>query len=245
MKGFKRWLSSAVSYLRDGTLYVEHRLRGTPYGSYYARRMDYIVRRNPNWGLNLNKRFQLDYLISHGLTPESTLLDFGCGALAAGIQFIEYLDARKYIGIDVSHEAVMEGRRRLAAKSLIDTKQPEVSVIEPGTLDVLGDRTFDFIWAQSVFTHMPPDDVRVLLLGIGRHMHVGSRFFASFAHTDNDPHQRRFKDWYYNADFFQCAAEVSNLQAKIMTDWRHPNDPAGRDTLVQFTLNHAREEVVA
>jgi len=46
--------------------------------------MDLIVSRRPDWGLDLNKRFQLDYLIAHGLKPSMDFLDYGCGAIAAG-----------------------------------------------------------------------------------------------------------------------------------------------------------------
>lgn len=236
MSGFAVWCRSGMAYLRDGLSYLSHRLRGRSYSEYYARRMDRIVRRNPNWGLNLNKRFQLDYLRAHSLTPEASLLDYGCGALAAGIYFVEYLLPGRYVGVDISAEVLAEGQKRLENKNLLE-QRPELYRIESGSLAVLGNRQFDIIWAQSVFTHMPPEDIHNLLRDIRHHMHTKSRFYATFARTDGDSHQKRFKDWYYNVDFFRQEGGLSNFCVEIMTDWKHPNDPTGRDTLAQFTLN--------
>jgi cyclopropane fatty-acyl-phospholipid synthase-like methyltransferase len=196
--------------------------------------MDRIVRRNPDWGLNSNKRFQLDYLATHGLKPDSTLLDYGCGALAAGIHFIEYLAPAKYVGVDISTEVLAEGRRRLERMNL-SKKRPELHRIESGSLAALKERRFDVIWAQSVLTHMPPGDIQNLLQAIRPHLHEGSRFFATFAATDGEPHQKLFKDWYYNIEFFRRQADASGLHVQVMEDWVHPDDLLGSDTLIQLT----------
>jgi len=233
--GIRAWSRLGITYFRDGLSYIVHKLTGSSYRKYYAERMDRIVRRNPEWGLNLNKQFQLDYLSSHGLRPDSSLLDYGCGALAAGIHFIEYLLPDRYTGMDISSEVLSEGRRRLESKNLLD-KRPELHRIESGSFAILGHRQFDVIWAQSVFTHMPPEDIHELLRDIRRHMHVGTRFYATFARTDGEPCQKRFKDWYYSDNFFSREAGLFNLDAEIMSDWRHPDDHAGTDAMVLLTL---------
>jgi cyclopropane fatty-acyl-phospholipid synthase-like methyltransferase len=235
MIDIRGWSRSGITYLRDGLFYIGHKLTGSSYCRYYAERMDRIVRRNPGWGLNLNKQFQLDYLRAHGLRPDSNLLDYGCGALAAGIHFIEYLHPGMYTGMDISAEVLAEGKRRLESKNLLD-KRPELHWIESGSLAVLGDKQFDMVLAQSVFTHMPPEDIHTLLRDIRPHMHAGSRFFATFARTDGNTHQKRFKDWYYNVDFFRCEAKLLNLYMEVMADWKHPDDRTGSDTLIEFTL---------
>jgi len=232
--GLRSWCRSRLGYMRDGLFYLMHRLTGSSYREYYADRMDQIVRRNPRWGLNLNKKFQLDYLKAHGLRPESSLLDYGCGALAAGVHFIEYLQPGKYVGVDISAEVLAEGGRRLARNDLL-AKRSELHRIESGLLAVLGNRRFDVIWAQSVFTHMPPEDIHNLLRDIRRHMHAESCFYATFARTDGDTHQMRFKDWYYNVDFFRREASLFDLRMEIMPDWKHPDDCTGSDTLIQLT----------
>jgi SAM-dependent methyltransferase len=235
MMDIRAWGRAGFVYLRDGLSYIGHKLTGSSYSKYYAERMDRVVRRNPGWGLNLNKKFQLDYLSAHGLRPDSSLLDYGCGALAAGIHFIEYLQPGRYTGMDISAEVLAEGRRRLESKNLLD-KRPELHLIESGSLAVLGHKQFDVIWAQSVLTHMPPGDIHNMLRDIRPHMHAGSRFFATFACTDGNTHQKRFKDWYYNVDFFQHEAGLLNLCMEVMADWKHPDDRTGSDILIELTL---------
>lgn len=231
----KIWCRPSMTYVRDAMFYLGHKLAGTPYSTYYASRMDRIVRRNPDWGLNLNKRFQLDYLAAHGLRPDSCMLDYGCGALAAGIHFIDYLLPGQYVGVDISADVLAEGQRRLEGKNLL-FKRPELYQIESGALGVLAGRQFDVIWAQSVFTHMPPQDIHNLLRDIRPYMHTTSHFFATFARTDGAIHQKRFKDWYYNLGFFGSEADLLGFHLEVMEDWVHPDDHSGTDTLIKLTM---------
>lgn len=118
----KRLASRLYGYLREAIWYVRHLVMGSSYSEYYADHMNRIVARNPNWGLNLNRIFQFEYLKTHGLTPQSNLLDYGCGALAAGIHFVGFLEPGKYVGLDISKAVLCEGTRRLAHAGLSDRK---------------------------------------------------------------------------------------------------------------------------
>ena len=60
------------------------------------------------------RRFQFDFLTSHGLAPEHRLLDIGCGTLRVGIPLIEYLDTGHYAGVEARAPVLKEGRRALA-----------------------------------------------------------------------------------------------------------------------------------
>jgi SAM-dependent methyltransferase len=235
----KRLASRLYAYLREVVWYAQHLAKGTSYAEYYANRMNRIVTRNPDWGLNLDRLFQFEYLKTHGLTPQSTLLDYGCGALAAGIHFIAYLELGKYVGLDISGEVLREGERRLKRAGL-KGRQPNLCLLDGDLVAVLGERKFDFLWAQSVLTHMPPDDILTLLRDIRRHMHGRSQLFAGFAHTKGKPGQKQFKDWYYNQDFFIEAAAAHGFDVEFMSDWSHPDDPDGNDRMVRFTLKGGR-----
>ena len=231
----KKLARRSFEYLRELVLYLRHLIKGTSYAEYYADRMNRIVTRNPSWGLNLNKRFQLDYLQRCGMQPASTLLDYGCGAMAAGIHFIGFLDVGKYVGVDISSGVLQEGMRRLQQSGLA-RQEAQLKHLEGGLAAVVGDRKFDFIWAQSVLTHMPPDDILALLIEIRRHMHRQSQFFATFARTNSKPIQKQFKDWYYSREFFNSAADNLGLNVEFMADWTHPEDLTGLDTMARFTL---------
>jgi cyclopropane fatty-acyl-phospholipid synthase-like methyltransferase len=213
--------STVIAFTRESWWYLLHKIKGTSYSAYYAERMDKIIKRNPNWGLNLNKRFQLDYLIKHGLEKNSSLLDYGCGALAAGALFV-----------DISAEVLAEGKRRLSKSNLIE-KSPELYLLKSRDFSAISNRKFDVIWAQSVLTHMPPDDIENLLNDIRAHMHPQSNFFATFASGLEEKTQRNFKD---NKKFFINIADSLNLDVQFPSDWKHPDDLAGVDVLAQFSL---------
>ncbi len=232
-------LRSIAGYLREAIYYLQYKLSNKTYADYYAGRMDRIVTRNPNWGLNLDKSFQLKFLTQHGLTPQSRFLDYGCGALAAGILFIDYLDANLYTGLDISEKTLEEGNNRIR-NSKLSNKKATLIHLKSDDLSVLADNTYDILWAQSVFTHMPPEDISSLLPRLRRLMHKNSVFYASFAlditvPTASNAQQRRFKDWYYNEAFFSEAAENAGLNVTIANDWNHPDDPDGHDRLLKFT----------
>ena len=53
--------------------------------------------------------FQLEQLAGHGLLPEHTLLDIGCGCLRGGVHFVRYLKAGGYYGHDLHPELIETG----------------------------------------------------------------------------------------------------------------------------------------
>ncbi len=228
-----RMISRIAGVAREAGWYARRRLTGMSYADYYAMRMNSIVRRNPEWGLNNDRDFQLKFLIEHGLQPSSRLLDYGCGALAAGILFVDYLQPNRYVGVDIADGVVAEGHKRLRSLGLGE-KQAELFVVQGTSLKALAGRRFEFIWAQSVLTHMPPDDVRSLLREVRPLLAPGGTFYASFARSTR-VRQRRFKDWYYTLEFMRSAAAQADYTIDFPSDWRHPHDPEGRvDTMMKL-----------
>ncbi|EGX57742.1 methyltransferase type 12 [Streptomyces zinciresistens K42] len=73
-------------------------------------------------------RMQFDYLVRHGLTPESRMLEIGCGNLRAGWRFIDYLDTGHYHGIDISPEILLAAGDTLAEHGL-QHKLPHLSLV--------------------------------------------------------------------------------------------------------------------
>ena len=65
-------------------------------------------------------------------------------------------------------------------------------------------------------------------------MHAGSAFYATISPTLGTPKRKRFKDWYYDPEFFFEAAPVAGLDVTVMPDWRHPSSRT--DTMLRFTL---------
>lgn len=231
----RRLLGRLYYQIYDALLYFKHKLRGTTYADYYAERMDIRISKNRRWGLNQDKTFQLEYLIRHGLRKESDLLDYGCGALAAGLHFISYLDANKYCGADISSKVLQEGMRRVKDYGL-ETKQPSLVHIPSGQLDNLKDRKFDIIWAQSVLTHMPPEAIEYLFSNIRDLLKKDGKFMANFkCASGNRTKHVNFRDWQYTTDSIEKIANKYGLKFKIMNDWVHPYDRDKQDTMIMLT----------
>lgn len=227
-------VANIASYLREIGWVIWRRLTGASYADYYAKRMDSIVRRNPNWGLNNDRRFQLEFARNHGLSRGAMMLDYGCGALAAGMLFIDYLDVGCYIGADISAGVIDEGHRRLADSGL-SGKGAQLQLIRGTSLEQLRNERFDFVWAQSVLTHMPPEDVRSLFVEVGSLLRSDGVFFATFS-RDDKVHEHQFKDWYYTREHMRSTAEDTGYDLEFVDTWRHPHDPEGRvDTMMKLT----------
>ena len=236
IKEMRKTLSPLKFWIRDMGLYARHIVKGTSYAEYYADRMDRHIRHRRNWGLLIDRTFQVNYLKEKGLKPEMSLLDYGCGAVAAGRHMIEFLAPGGYCGADVSAEAIAEGTKRIESAGL-DSKLPQLIQIPGGNLEHLPKQKFDFIWSYSVLTHMPPNDINSLLSNIRSFMHGGTRFFADFARADGTKiSHKRFKDWYYPVEAVLELAAKNGLDCKMQSEWRSPEDPAQRDTMVCFSL---------
>ena len=122
---------------------------------------------------------QIDFLRSRGLRPDHTLLDYGCGCLRGGLHFIRYLDAGNYAGVDVS-VAILDAGRGFLAEAGLEDKEPTVQRVDDLSFGWFGDRTFDFVFAQSVFTHLPTDAVRTVIANVPRVLGPTSEMYATF-----------------------------------------------------------------
>jgi len=208
------------------------------YVEFYAERQDHIMRAQPLMWEQVDKSFQFQYLQKHGLTPDQRFLEYGCGTSSAGKHIIDFLDPQKYVGVDISAESIRIGWMILAKYELFK-KGPVLHVIPGGDVAVLQDLKFDTIWAQSVFTHCPPDIVKQILNNLKPHINEGGRFYATIAQIDEGIIQMQFHNWAYTLEFFETAAPECGYDVEVMDDWVHPADYLtkgfSKDTLLRFT----------
>jgi SAM-dependent methyltransferase len=234
--------SGAVDGMRPRIfLYLKHKLKGSRYITYYAERMDLILKRETDGGFWMREReFQIDFLKAHGLRPEMTLLDYGCGPVGAGRHFIDFLVPGRYVGVDISQQCIEVGWQTVKRFGL-ESKKPELYHIPTGSLHMLNGRTFDVIWAQGVVAHTPPEEVHLALSNMTRHVHPGGAVYFNFLHPygnlHHEPQHKDLKDWYYNIELFERAAAEFKMKLEIMDGWRHPiaaRESIG-DTMLRFT----------
>jgi len=120
-----------------------------------------------------------------GLRQEHTLLDIGCGSLRAGKLFIVYLLPDRYYGIEPEQWLVEEGIDREVGRELIARKRSRF--LHTRDFSCTSFQTqFDFIIAQSIFSHASLTQIRRCLAEARAVMKTSSIFAASFVEGDSD-----------------------------------------------------------
>lgn len=178
-------------------------------------------------------RLQLDFLKGEGLEPRHRLVDIGCGSLRAGLPLAAYLDPGHYFGIDIRRELLDAGLREVGEAGLQDRLPPEnLHATAAFDLSPFGVR-FDYAIAQSVFTHIPLDELTACLSRIRPFFHPGGKVFVTvFERPPGLPSgpmdQKAGIVTFCDRDPFDVTAEA--LQAAIpegwtggpLRDWNHP-----------------------
>ncbi|HWO75365.1 MAG TPA: class I SAM-dependent methyltransferase [Bacillus sp. (in: firmicutes)] len=177
---------------------------------------------------------QFEFLRDHGLKPEHSLLDVGCGALRGGIHFVNYLNTGNYYGIDINSSLIDAGKRELQKLNLIN-KQPHL-LVDGEFQFYLFNQRFDYAIAQSLFTHLPFNHIHRCLINIDKVLKKGGKFFATFFETkdkfnldgitqsedivtflDKDP-------YHYHYSIFPYLIEGLQLKVDYIGDWEHPRN---------------------
>ncbi len=103
-------------------------------------------------GYDLMGGLQFTLLFALGLREQHRVCDVGCGSLRVGRFLIPYLEAGHYYGIEPRQEVVEAGIDQEVGRDLLAARNPH---FDYGTDFGLArfDTTFDFVIAQSVFSH--------------------------------------------------------------------------------------------
>ena len=127
---------------------------------------------------------QFRLLCALGLRDTHTVLDFGCGSLRAGRLLIPYLRANRYFGLDPNRWLIEDAVKHEIGHDLVALKQPMFRYDTDFTADHFGTQ-FDFIVAQSIFSHAGSDLIGTTLRSFKRTLRSGGLVLATFI----QPHQ--------------------------------------------------------
>lgn len=168
-------------------------------------------------------KLQYDFLITKGILPKHRILDIGCGTLRAGRYFIKYLLPNKYTGIDISSAAIDYANKLVIEEELSD-KEPRLVLSSNKDLkfkEFLNEK-FDYILAQSVFTHLKPEHICECFENISIIMTKESLFYFTYWEAD-EIKQVGLKDFTYPFAFFTDLAEkYGYLISDCSHDYNHP-----------------------
>ena len=168
---------------------------------------------------------QFNLLTSVGLRERHTLLDIGCGSLRAGRLFIPYLLPGHYFGLEPNRWLVEQGVNKEIGRDLIKLKRPVFEHNGEFKLTVFG-RQFDYLIAQSIFSHAAPAQIEKCLSEASKVMHPNSIFLATYV---PGPKNYDGREWVYpecvnytEERMLQFVREAG-LTAKPQT-WHHPHN---------------------
>lgn len=170
-------------------------------------------------------RLQFKFLVDKGLQPHHKLLDIGCGSLRGGRYFIRYLQTGNYSGMDISSKAIEHGKQLVQQEALSD-KNPRLLVSKNKDLKFreFAGETFDYVLAQSVFTHLKPEHIQECFENIGQIMHGHSVFY--FTHFLSDEHKQISNKGFcfcQPLSFFESLAQQQGFKLRDCSDqYNHP-----------------------
>lgn len=189
---------------------------GGPVGIWLAGHRDYVGGR---W-LEVS-RLQTDFMIKMGLRPEHVLLDVGCGSLRGGVEFISYLHAQNYLGLDSSNRLIQVGIKEELGRRLLKLKSPEFVVSSSFEFEKFSKKP-DFALAHSIFTHLIESDIRLCLKNLRRFVNPGCRLYATYFIAD--PPQASQMTFGYSRPMVEDFGAKAGWTPAYIGEWGHPEN---------------------
>ncbi len=128
---------------------------------------------------------QFRLLCTLGLRAEHKVLDLGCGSLRAGRFLISYLEQGNYYGIEPNKWLIEEAIKEQLGASILDIKKPSFDHNAEFNTQVFNQK-FDFIIAQSIFSHTGLDLLEVALNNIKSSLTSTGCALVTFIKADTD-----------------------------------------------------------
>ena len=197
-------------------------------------------------------RLQFEFLRQQGLTPDMYVLDVGCGCLRGGVHLVEYLQPGHYYGTDISQDLLDAGYDIELKKLGLQNKLPRKNLLCNENFDATSfGISFDIAIAQSLFTHLPLNHIKLCLIQLTKCIRIHGVFYATvflspeshdwceslkhpkggiITHPTDDPYHYRKND---------LAACVTDLpwHFESIGEWNHPRD----QMMVKFTRTRTRK----
>jgi SAM-dependent methyltransferase len=177
----------------------------------YAKHTDLRVRDDPKWAIGrgdeweTHGKLQLKFLRELGLKPAHALLDIGCGVGRAARRFVPYLEPEHYVGTDISPAALRHAEQLAVEEGWAD-RQPRFFA----NADLALIESFDYLWAHSVFTHLPAEQIKTML----RNARPRTRIAFAFTFKERpQPIRTGLKQFGYPFAFIQSLARDAGFDA--------------------------------
>lgn len=153
---------------------------------------------------------------SCGVSPSDKVVDYGCGTLRLGRLLIEFLDADRYIGLDIDDRILDAGQSQLSA-GLVALKRPKLEVISAESLRRTAAWRPKWVCSKGVLQHVPPteldrffDNLSCLVLAGATGLFIVKIFTKS--------EKLSSKTWAYSLDDLRTSAGRSGMELERVTN---------------------------
>lgn len=181
---------------------------------------------------------QQDFLVSEGMLPDHRLLDIGCGSLRLGRLASAYLKPGNYWGTDISVDLIDAGYRGEIVPAGLDQRLLRTNLVTDAEFSFVGvPASFDFVMAQSVFTHLPLNHLRLCFSRLADHLlDPCTAFFTFFmppkganywepVRQHEDVVSWSYKDpFHYEWDDIRHAFRGLPWELSLIGNWSHPRN---------------------
>jgi len=171
-------------------------------------------------------KFQLDFLVQHGLRRDTVFLDIGCGCLRGGIHFVSFLNPGRYLGMDISAEVVRRGIVEELGMSKFLEKRPEFVISDQYDVQCFSQRP-TFAIANSVFTHVGPEDIRACLSKLAGPVTLFATFNEAdevIRHGDRGHYLGGEQLITYTRDEMHAFGREQGYETEYVGSWGHPKN---------------------
>ena len=208
---------------RDYILELLFLICGKKWIDFYKFRMDREARKAGSANAPIADKYlaggkpQAAFILSHGLKPGEKLLDYGCGVLRLRL----WLEGHQaiYCGVDISGQRIRQGLAMLEERG-IDTRNDKIVVVNDYEMTGLDEKDFDFIWAASVYTHMPVDEIIMSMSQIKKIMSPTGKFIFTFSPAPgNEVIRSNQKDWFQPDRVIENCARKAGFDITILDRW--------------------------
>ena len=171
----------------------------------------------------IGREFLGHFVALAALQPTDRVLDIGCGPGRMALPLTGYLAADgRYVGMDVVARAIRWCQRCISrpypnftflhADVFNQRYNPGGTVQARDYVFPFADRSFDFVFLTSVFTHMYPEDSRHYLHEIARLLRPAGRVFCTWfllntAQADLAAHGRNLIDFRFDGGGYRIRDE--------------------------------------
>jgi cyclopropane fatty-acyl-phospholipid synthase-like methyltransferase len=163
-------------------------------------------------------------LTTLGLRQHHAVLDIGCGSLRIGRLLVPYLNRGGYTGLEPNEWLVRDGIANELGEDQVRIKQPHFEFSDSPARLLAQSRRYDFILAQSIFSHTGIDLLHTWLEHAAELLQATGVLVATFLPSASDAVEH---GWIYPGCVSFKPDTMADLAARcglqfLPLDWKHP-----------------------